>query len=296
MNSDDEPGSIKEDEENLPQLCHVLTDEKTGTKVYLIGTAHISEESCNDVRSIIGRVQPNAVVLELCSGRIHALDDDEDLQNKTAKQKLSEIFSMLWKYGPIPIMVFYLFSVYCRGGSKDDDDETVERSGVEMRAASDEASKLSDCPVILGDRHIDITVSRASACVPWYLKLGFFFLFPFILIYVLCTRPEPEALKSETERLKKELAEDLDDDEKSEEKVTTDNGDSSQKPWFPETSEALEEVILHERDTYLTYQLQTTAQNYENGTIVGVVGAAHLEGILDKWGTVTEEDMEKVSE
>ena len=216
MNSDDEPGSIREDEENLPQLCHVLTDEKTGTKVYLIGTAHISEESCNDVRSIIGRVQPNAVVLELCSGRIHALDDDEDLQNKTAKQKLSEIFSMLWKYGPIPIMVFYLFSVYCRGGSKDDDDETVERSGVEMRAASDEASKLSDCPVILGDRHIDITVRRASACVPWYLKLGFFLLFPVILIYVLCTRPEPEALKSETERLKKELAEDLDEDEKSE--------------------------------------------------------------------------------
>ena len=126
--------------------------------------------------------------------------------------------------------------------------------------------------------------------------MGFFLLFPVILIYVLCTRPEPEALKSETERLKKELAEDLDDDEKSEEEVTTDNGDSSQKPWFPETSTALEEVILHERDTYLTYQLQTTAQNYENGTIVGVVGAAHLEGILDKWGTVTEEDMERVSE
>ena len=292
MNSDDESGSIREDEENLPQLCHVLTDGKTGTKVYLIGTAHISEESCNDVRSIIGSVQPNAVVLELCSGRIHALDDDEDLENKTAKQKLSDIFSMLWKYGPIPIMVFYLFSVYCRGGSKDDDDETVERSGVEMRAASDAASKLSDCPVILGDRHIDITVRRASACVPWYLKMGFFLLFPVILIIVLCTRPEPEALKSEIERRKKEIAEGLDDDdEKSEEMVATDNGDS-----FSETSTALEEVILHERDTYLTYQLQTTAQSYENGTIVGVVGAAHLEGILDKWGTVTEEDMERVSE
>ena len=294
MNSDDEPGSIREDEENLPQLCHVLTDEKTGTKVYLIGTAHISEESCNDVRSIIGRVQPNAVVLELCSGRIDLLDDDEDLENKTAKQKLSEIFNKLWKYGPIPIMYSYLIRVDC---------SDVEIGG-EMRAAIDEASKLPDCPVILGDRHNDITWRRALACVPWYLKMGFFLLFPVILIIVLCTRPEPEALISEIERMKKEraedledeLAEDLEDDEKSEEKVATDNGDSSKKPWFSETSTALEEVILHERDTYLTYQLQTTAQSYENGTIVGVVGAAHLEGILDKWGTVTEEDMKRVSE
>ena len=202
MNSDDEPGSIREDEENLPQLCHVLTDEKTGTKVYLIGTAHISEESCNDVRSIIGRVQPDAVVLD-----------------------------------------WYWY------------DETVERSGVEImdsQAAGDEASKLSDCPVIFGDRHIDITVRRAWACVPWYLKLGFFLLEFFFGIFPV--------------------------------------------EWFPETYEAYKEVIIHESDTYLTYQLQTTAQNYENGTIVGVVGAAHLEGILDKWGTVTEEDMERVSE
>ena len=37
-----------------------------GAKIYLIGTAHFSQESCDDVSRIIMAVQPDIVMVELC--------------------------------------------------------------------------------------------------------------------------------------------------------------------------------------------------------------------------------------
>ena len=38
----------------------------SGAKVYLIGTAHFSKESCDDVSRIIVATQPDIVMVELC--------------------------------------------------------------------------------------------------------------------------------------------------------------------------------------------------------------------------------------
>ena len=53
----------------------VLTD---GTRtIYLIGTAHVSDESVREVNDVISAIQPDTVCIELCQTRFDALQDEE---------------------------------------------------------------------------------------------------------------------------------------------------------------------------------------------------------------------------
>ena len=45
--------------------------------MYLVGTAHFSKESCEDVRKVIESVQPDIVVIELCKARTNLLQLDD---------------------------------------------------------------------------------------------------------------------------------------------------------------------------------------------------------------------------
>jgi len=55
--------------EPFPDTVTVL-DGPNGAKVYLVGTAHFSHKSQQDVSETIKRTQPNIVVLELCESRL----------------------------------------------------------------------------------------------------------------------------------------------------------------------------------------------------------------------------------
>ncbi|XP_072389297.1 traB domain-containing protein-like [Diabrotica undecimpunctata] len=70
---------------NLPKTVTLLKHEKTGAKVYLIGTAHFSKESQEDVAKVITNVLPHIVVLELCSSRTNILSLDEETVLEEAK-------------------------------------------------------------------------------------------------------------------------------------------------------------------------------------------------------------------
>ena len=50
-----------------------LRDLRTGNECFLIGTAHISKKSAEEVREVIRRVKPDTVMLELCEGRAKVL-------------------------------------------------------------------------------------------------------------------------------------------------------------------------------------------------------------------------------
>lgn len=47
-------------------------------KVYIVGTAHFSKESQDDVSFVIRNVKPDVVMVELCAARIHMLNLDEN--------------------------------------------------------------------------------------------------------------------------------------------------------------------------------------------------------------------------
>ena len=46
--------------------------------IYMIGTAHISEQSCIDIRDLIDEIQPSVVMVELCDARLNRM-----INNKT---------------------------------------------------------------------------------------------------------------------------------------------------------------------------------------------------------------------
>ncbi|KAL0673827.1 hypothetical protein Bca4012_001808 [Brassica carinata] len=63
--------------EEYAESVMVLTCDSTAEggscHVYLIGTAHVSEESCREVEAIISLMKPEVVFVELCSSRLSIL-------------------------------------------------------------------------------------------------------------------------------------------------------------------------------------------------------------------------------
>ena len=47
--------------------------ERDGRKWYIVGTAHVSQDSVNEVGQVIESVQPDTVCVELCETRYTAL-------------------------------------------------------------------------------------------------------------------------------------------------------------------------------------------------------------------------------
>ena len=49
-----------------------------GTRTfYLVGTAHISQQSVDEVREVITKLQPDSVCVELCQSRFDAINDPD---------------------------------------------------------------------------------------------------------------------------------------------------------------------------------------------------------------------------
>lgn len=75
---------IEEFDNNLPETVTLLRGPY-GSKVYIVGTAHFSEKSQNDVATVIQKVQPNIVMVELCTSRINILQLDDKTLLEEAK-------------------------------------------------------------------------------------------------------------------------------------------------------------------------------------------------------------------
>ena len=57
----------------VPETMSYLRDLRSGSEVYLVGTAHISRKSADEVRSVIRSVKPDVVFVELCRARADAM-------------------------------------------------------------------------------------------------------------------------------------------------------------------------------------------------------------------------------
>ncbi|CAN1226289.1 Uncharacterized protein MJ1365 [Linum grandiflorum] len=66
------------------------TAESGSCNVYLVGTSHVSEESCREVEAVIRFLKPEAVFLELCSDR-KSLLTRQDLKVPTFREMLEKL-------------------------------------------------------------------------------------------------------------------------------------------------------------------------------------------------------------
>jgi len=251
---------------DLPSTCTLLISPNTGAKVYLVGTAHFSKESCEDVATVIQAVQPDVVMVELCKSRTNILHLDEaTILEEAQNLDMEKSLEILKSHGTVQGVMYLLLLSMSAHLTK----ELGMAPGGEFRRAFIEAMKVPGCKVHLGDRPINITLKRALAALGpvQKLRLGWNILTSKDSI----TREEVEKCK-DRDLLENMLAEMAGE--------------------FP----ALSRVFVAERDLFLAHSLQLAAEGpgAGGGNVVAVVGIGHVPGMVEHWGKVTTEQVKEV--
>uniref|UniRef100_A0A1B0FIV1 TraB domain-containing protein n=1 Tax=Glossina morsitans morsitans TaxID=37546 RepID=A0A1B0FIV1_GLOMM len=265
--------TLEEFERNLPSTVTIL-NTPFGSKVYLVGTAHFSEESQDDVSFVIRNVRPDVVMVELCTSRIPILKLDEKTLLEEAKNiNLAKIKGILQTHGCINGIFFILLLQMSAQIARD----LGMAPGGEFRRAFEEIHKLPGCMLHLGDRPIRITLHRALHALSFWQTVK--------LVWRLTSNntismEEVEECKQRDllEKLMKEMA-----------------GE------FP----AFSNVFVKERDLFLCHSLQMAAlpQSANDGSniprpvrVVGIVGIGHANGIAQMWGRVDPQRIPDIME
>ncbi|XP_047641877.1 traB domain-containing protein isoform X2 [Phacochoerus africanus] len=269
---------------DLPRTVTELVAED-GSRVYVVGTAHFSDDSKKDVVKTIREVQPDVVVVELCQYRVSMLKMDERTLLREAREVSLEKLQQAVRQGSPEgagrgpegcaggengvmsgLMQMLLLKV-----SAHITEQLGMAPGGEFREAFKEASKVPFCKFHLGDRPIPVTFKRAIAALSFWQKVK--------LAWGLCFLSDPIS-KDDVERCKqKDLLEQM---------MAEMIGE------FPD----LHRTIVSERDVYLTYMLRQAARRLElprasdaeprkcvPSVVVGVVGMGHVPGIEKNWTT-----------
>lgn len=257
---------------DLPETVTVL-ETSFGSKVFVVGTAHFSKESQEDVAKTIKAVQPDVVMIELCKSRVNILSlDEETILEESKNMNFQKIKAAMEQNGFLQGALYLLLLNMSAHLTK----QLGMAPGGEFRRAFLEAKQIPGCLVHLGDRPIHITLQRALATLSWWQKLR-------IAWYML--RAKDPISKEEVERCKqKDLLEEM---------LAEMTGE------FPELSH----VFVKERDIYLTYSLQMSALTVPSphnndvvcpSYVVGVVGIGHVPGIKENWGKINEKDIHPI--
>ncbi|CAL8091691.1 unnamed protein product [Calicophoron daubneyi] len=189
--------SLRSEKFELPETVSLL-ECKNGTKVYLVGTAHFSKESVEDVVKVMSKTHPDYAVVELCRSRLHVLTMCEEKIKQEIKQinilqsiKVNGLGQGVMQYLLLRLNAYLVKTLGMAPGG-------------EFRAAAQEAMKQPHCHVILGDRPVGTTLQRAfNALGPWTkLRLAFTLMFDFEPI----TKEQIEEMKK-TDLLEKMLME-----------------------------------------------------------------------------------------
>jgi pheromone shutdown-related protein TraB len=214
--------------------------------VYLVGTAHVSEESSREVQAIVSLLKPEAVFLELCSSRVAVLTI-QNLKVPTVR----EMIEMLKKKHNMFEVVYSWF--LAKIASK-----LEVFPGSEFRVAYEEAMKYRG-RVILGDRPVQITLKRTWSKMPLWHKAK--------LVYTLLFQAVFVPSSDELNNMLKEMGDN--------DMLTLVIQEMSKE--YP----TLMETLVHERDQYMSSTLLKVAS--ETRSVVAVVGKGHLQGIKKNW-------------
>ncbi|XP_014404666.1 PREDICTED: traB domain-containing protein [Myotis brandtii] len=220
--------------------CGQELEAEDGSRVYVVGTAHFSDDSKKDVVKTIRAVQPDVVVVELSP---FALSLTECQAEEEELGTLSRLAASLQNGVMSGLMQMLLLKV-----SAHITEQLGMAPGGEFREAFKEASKVPFCKFHLGDRPIPVTFKRAIAALSFWQKVK--------LAWGLCFLSDPIS-KDDVERCKqKDLLEQM---------MAEMIGE------FPD----LHRTIVSERDVYLTYMLRQLQAKRSLRLQTGDNGARH---------------------
>ncbi|BDZ66860.1 TraB/GumN family protein [Methanobacterium ferruginis] len=208
----------------------------------IIGTAHVSEKSVEEVKNTILESKPDVVAVELDAARYQNLLNEKNGVQQDKEIKIREILKG-------NNLTMFLVSGFLSYFQKKIGDDLGVKPGSEMLAAA-EAAEEAGARVALIDRDIQITLKRALNRMSFWEKAKF--------VYSI-------------------IASFFTDDEAIEDIESIKHGDVLEEVmgYFQEMSPQAYEVLVKERDAYMARMLL----NIE-GDVVAVVGAGHKKGIL----------------
>ncbi len=231
----------------------------------IIGTAHVSEESVNEVKDAIYEQHPDIVAIELDRGRYAKIknkmmgieEDDEISVTRIIKENKVGLF-----------LVSTLLGYF---QSKIGDEVNVD-PGSEMIGAIEACEDLN-IPIALIDREINITLQRALNKMGFMEKAKFAY---GLLLSIFGLDDDEDDI--DIEELKK--SENIDD----------------MMEIFKDEAPSVYEVLVHERDAYLAGRIMQIPHE----KVIAVVGAGHRPGIekyLDNPETLPDlRDLEVINE
>ena len=212
-------------------------------KVILVGTAHVSRESAQEVGDTILEEKPDTVCVELCPSRYQSIRQKERWQQTDIVKVIKEKKSFLL------LSNLLLASFQKRIAKKFD-----INPGAEMINAIETAEKVG-AEIHLADRDIGTTLSRTWRAMGLWSKVK-------LMFQLILSLGEVEDIKEEDiEKMKQEDVL---------ESLLAEVGKS-----LP----VLKDILIDERDQYLADKIK----NAPGKKIVAVVGAGHVPGIKKYW-------------
>lgn len=222
-----------------PHFTVTLND----TQVTVLGTAHVSRASADEVRALMGSGEYDAIAVELCPSRYNTLVNPDALARMDLLQVLRQ--------GKVPMVTASLaLGAYQQRLAE----EFGIEPGAEMRAAI-ECAKATHHPALLIDREVGVTLKRCYRAVPWWQRFGLFSgLLASVVSREKVTEEQVEQLK-ESDVLEATFAQ------------------------FLQEAPELYRPLIDERDRYMAARLREETNRRECRHLLAVVGAGHVKGI-----------------
>lgn len=226
----------------------VTTLEHAGTTYHVVGTAHVSQRSVEEVREVIAQVKPDVVCVELDKGRYDALTKDSAFRDL-------DVFKVVREGKTLYLLAHLALASYQRriGAT------LGVKPGAELVAAV-EAANEHGIPYALIDRDIQTTLKRTWGNIGLWRRIR-------LLIDLVAPSPDEDG-----EPLTADSVESLKEPKALSEMLT-------------ELGRAVPEVkkpLVDERDQYLASKMTDAGAGKK--TVVAVVGAAHVPGMSAQIG------------
>lgn len=210
-----------------------------GKEYILIGTAHVSRQSAEQVKQVIEQEQPDAVCVELDEQRYQSIRDGDRWKN-------TDIFEVIKSKKATLLLVNLAVSSFQKRMAKQFGIQPGQEMIQGIESAEDTGAEL-----VLADRNIQVTFSRIWGNLGWSGKSKLLMSI-FYGIFSNDKISEEELEKMKSQDMLDGMLQDLTDH-------------------FPD----LKKPLIDERDQYLAQKIKDAPGE----KVVAVLGAAHVPGI-----------------
>lgn len=213
--------------------------ELNGREIILIGTAHVSKHSVDEVQELIRQEKPDTVCVELCQSRYQAIVEADRWKN-------TDIIKIIKEGKALILLINLILSSYQKRLAR----QFGLNPGQEMIQGINSAKEVG-AALCLADRDLQITMRRLWRGLGFWGKIKLFFQLVLSLVV------DEEISEEEMEKMK------------NEDMLTIVLTELSRS--FPR----FKSIIIDERDKYLAQKIKESQGN----KVVAVLGAGHIPGI-----------------